>query len=121
MRRTEALVESSQRRRGSLIFGDNLPNFDQGSVFGRMLSPLYGKLKLFGEFGGGFIPRESGLRDIGSRDFGGNGGSVGTVTSASTAGAAAASGTASLRTSGATSEKESISTNSFSEADGQLS
>jgi hypothetical protein len=30
---------------------------------------LYGELKLFGEFGGGFIPRESGLRDIG-----GNGG-----------------------------------------------
>jgi hypothetical protein len=57
-----------------LIFGDNLPNFDQGSVFGRMLPPLYGKLKLFGEFGRGFIPRESGLRDIGSRDFGSNGG-----------------------------------------------
>jgi hypothetical protein len=57
-----------------LIFRNNLPNFDQGSVFGRMLPPLYGKLKLFGEFGRGFIPRESGLRDIGSRDFSSNGG-----------------------------------------------
>jgi hypothetical protein len=35
---------------------------------------LYGELKLFGEFGGGFIPRESGLRDIGCRGFGSNGG-----------------------------------------------
>jgi hypothetical protein len=52
-----------------LIFGNNLPNFDQGSVFGRILPPLYGELKLLGEFGGGFIPRESGLRDIGSRGF----------------------------------------------------
>jgi hypothetical protein len=74
MRRSEALVESSQRERGSLIFGNNLPNFDQGSVFGRILPPLYGELKLFGEFGGGFIPRESGLRDIGSRGFDSNGG-----------------------------------------------
>jgi hypothetical protein len=49
-----------------LIFGNNLPNFDQGSVFGRILPPLYSELKLFGEFGGGFIPRESELRDIGS-------------------------------------------------------
>jgi hypothetical protein len=35
---------------------------------------LYGELKLLGEFGGGFIPRESGLRDIGSRGFGSSGG-----------------------------------------------
>jgi hypothetical protein len=55
-----------------LIFGNNLPNFDQGSVFGRILPPLYSELKLFGEFGGDFIPRESGLRDIGSRGFGSN-------------------------------------------------
>jgi hypothetical protein len=33
---------------------------------------LYGELKIFGEFRGGFIPRESGLRDIGSRGFGSN-------------------------------------------------
>jgi hypothetical protein len=74
MRRTKTLVESSQRRRGSLIFGHNLPNFDQGSVFGRILPPLYGELKVLGEFGGGFIPRESGLRDISSRGFGSSGG-----------------------------------------------
>jgi hypothetical protein len=74
MRRTEALVESSQRGRGSLIFRNNFPNFDQRSVFGRILTPLYGELKLLGEFGGGFIPRESGLRYIGSRCFSSNGG-----------------------------------------------
>jgi hypothetical protein len=74
MRRTEALVESGQRGRGSLIVGNNLPNFDQGNVFGGILPPLYSELKLFGEFGGGFIPRESGLRDISSRGFSSNGG-----------------------------------------------
>jgi hypothetical protein len=57
-----------------LIFGNNLPNFDQGSVFGRILPPLYGEFKLLGEFRGGFIPRESGLRDIGSRGFDSSGG-----------------------------------------------
>jgi hypothetical protein len=35
---------------------------------------LYGELKFLGEFGGGFIPRASGLRDIGSRGFGSSGG-----------------------------------------------
>jgi hypothetical protein len=57
-----------------LIFGNNLPNFDQGNMFGRILPPLYGELKFLGEFGGGFIPRTSGLRDIGSRGFGSSGG-----------------------------------------------
>jgi hypothetical protein len=75
MRRTEALVESGQRGRGSLIFGNNLLNFDQGSVFGRTHPPLYSELKLlFGEFRGGFIPRESGLRDISNKSFSSNGG-----------------------------------------------
>jgi hypothetical protein len=55
-----------------LIFGNNLPNFDQRSAFGRTRPPLYSELKLFGEFGGDFIPRESGLRDIGSRGFSSN-------------------------------------------------
>jgi hypothetical protein len=35
---------------------------------------LYGELKFLGEFGRGFIPRASGLRDIGSRGFSNNGG-----------------------------------------------
>jgi hypothetical protein len=35
---------------------------------------LYGELEFLGEFGGGFIPRVSGLRDIGSRGFGSSGG-----------------------------------------------
>jgi hypothetical protein len=43
-------------------------------MFGRILPPLYGELKFLDEFGGGFIPRVSSLRDIGSRDFGSSGG-----------------------------------------------
>jgi hypothetical protein len=96
MRRTEALVESDQRGRGSLIFGNNLPNFDQRSVFGRTRLPLYSELKLFGKFGGGFIPRESGLRDIGSRGFSSNGGLRGAATSAAMVDSSAAAGTVSL-------------------------
>jgi hypothetical protein len=79
-----------------LIFGNNLPNFDQGSVFGRILPPLYSELKIFSEFGGGFIPRESGLRDIGSRGFSSNGGLRGAATSAAIVDSSAAAGTVSL-------------------------
>jgi hypothetical protein len=82
VRRTEALVESGQGGRGSLIFGNNLPNFDQRSVFGKTCPPLHSELKRFGEFRGSFIPRESKSRDIGSRGFSGNGDLRGAATSA---------------------------------------
>jgi hypothetical protein len=96
MRRTKALVESGQRGRGSLIVGNNLPNFDQGNVFGRILPPLYSELKLFGKFEGGFIPRESGLRDISNRGFSSTGGLRGAATSPAIVDSSAAAGTASL-------------------------
>jgi hypothetical protein len=79
-----------------LIFGNNLPNFDQRSVFGGNLPPLNSELKLFGEFGGDFIPRESGLRDISSRGFSSNGGLRGAATSAAMTDSLAAAGTVSL-------------------------
>jgi hypothetical protein len=49
-----------------LVFGDDLPNFDQRNIFGRMAPPLNSALKILGEFGGGLV---SGT-DISSRAFG---------------------------------------------------
>jgi hypothetical protein len=69
MRRTKTLVKSSQRRRGCLIFGNNLPNFEQGSTFDRILPPLNGEFKFLGEFGGSLVMGASGQRNIGSRGF----------------------------------------------------
>jgi hypothetical protein len=66
MRRTKTLVKSSQRRRGGLIFGNNLPNFEHGSTFGRILPPLNGEFKFLGEFGGSLVTGASGQRGFGS-------------------------------------------------------
>jgi hypothetical protein len=74
IRRTKNLVKIGQRRRGSLIFGNNLPNFEQGSTFGRILPPLNGEFKFLGEFRGSLVTGASGQRDIGSRGFGSSGG-----------------------------------------------
>jgi hypothetical protein len=57
-----------------LIFGNNLPNFEQGSMFGRILPPLNGEFKFLGEFGGSLVTGVSGQRDFGSRGFGSSGG-----------------------------------------------
>jgi hypothetical protein len=73
MRRTKTFVKSSQRRRGGLIFGNNLPNFEQGSTFDRILPPLNGEFKFLGEFGGSLVTGASGQRDISSRGFGSGG------------------------------------------------
>jgi hypothetical protein len=70
MRSTKAFVKSGQGRRGSLILGNNFPNFDQGSVFGRILPRLNGELKFFGEFGGGLVSS----RGFSSRSLGSSGG-----------------------------------------------
>jgi hypothetical protein len=105
MRRTKTLVESSQRRRGSLIFGNNLPNLDQGSMFGRILPPLNGEFEFLGEFGGGFVPGASGRETSVAGASAAAGASAGAVTSAATVDSSAAAGTASWRTSGAASKR----------------
>jgi hypothetical protein len=74
MRRTKTLVKSSQRRRGGLIFGDNLLNFEQGSTFDRILLYLNGEFKFLGEYGGSLGTSASGQRDISSGDFNNNNG-----------------------------------------------
>jgi hypothetical protein len=74
MRCTKTLVKSSQRRRGGLIFGNNLPNFEQGSTFDRILPPLNGEFKFLGDFGGSLVTGACGQRDIDSRGFGSSGG-----------------------------------------------
>jgi hypothetical protein len=112
MRRTEALVKCSQGRRGGLIFGNNFPNFEQGSAFDRILPPLYGEFKLLGEFRGSLVAGASGQRDISSGTStaamvsAAEGTSTAARVPATTGASAAMTSTTSLRTSGAASEKE---------------
>jgi hypothetical protein len=93
-------------------------------MFDRILPPLNGEFELLGELRGSFVAGAIGQRDISSRGFGSSGGfdsSNGFSSSggfSSNGASAAMTSTASLQTSGAESEKESISTNSFSEPDG---
>jgi hypothetical protein len=74
-------------------------------MFGRILPPLYGELKFLGEFGGGFIPRVSRWRDIGSRGFGSSGGFSGDSNFSFGSGLSSSSRYRLLGTSGAASEK----------------
>jgi hypothetical protein len=62
-----------KKERG-LIFGNNFPNFEQGSTFDRILPPLNGEFELLGELRGSFVAGASGQRDISSRGFGSSGG-----------------------------------------------
>jgi hypothetical protein len=84
-------------------------------MFGRVLPPLNGELKFLGKFGGGLVGgRGFSSRGFGSRDLSG-GNNI-----SSDSGLISSSRNSLLRTSGAASEKESTSTNSFSESDGQF-
>jgi hypothetical protein len=55
------------------MYGNNFSNFDQGSMFGRVLPPLNGEFKLLGEFGGSFVSGATGRGNIGNRGFGSSG------------------------------------------------
>jgi hypothetical protein len=82
---------------------------------------LNGEFKFLGEFGEASSREQVGREISAAGASAAAGDSAGAVASASTVVSSAAVGTTSLRTSGAASEKESTSTNSFSEPDGQLS
>jgi hypothetical protein len=76
MRHTKALVKCSQGGRGSLVFGNNLTNFEQRSTLDRILPPVNGKFELLGEFTGSFVTGANRQIDISSDSgaFSGNGG-----------------------------------------------
>jgi hypothetical protein len=48
-----------KKERG-LIFGNNFPNFEQGSTFDRILPPLNGEFELLGELRGSFVAGATG-------------------------------------------------------------
>jgi hypothetical protein len=90
-----------------LAFGNYFTNFEQGGTLDRILTPVNSEFELLGKFRRCFVMRVDGLRNSNR--------------SSSDRGSVAASRTTSFRTLGAASEKESMSTNSFSEPDGQFS
>jgi hypothetical protein len=97
MQRTEAFIEGSYKRRRIWTFRKSFANFDQRSVGDGIFTPMNSKLKFFSELGRCLFWRMTRLGISSSvRNY-------------------------FFWTLGAASEKESISTNSFSELDGQCS